>query len=239
MKRMKSSNPTVIRKEILDVQDRQKQSIRNSGTWWDGKERLFFAYQARTFLTGETTHLQKSEINGQKSSRLSAAKAVIASLAGNGKHITKKTMDNALNSGLSEAEYVELIGVTTRSICLDLFNKGLGLPYTNYEKPESSPPSQKLPRSLKNEGAWVQTVPAGQAGDIDGKELYGESQAPFIFRALSLVPEEAKEVMAITTNQYVPSEKLMRLDFSHTKEFDRSQIELVAGRTSLLNECFY
>ena len=59
------------------------------------------------------------------------------------------------------------------------------------------------------------------------------------FRALSLVPEEAKEVMAITTNQYVPSEKLMHLDFSHTKEFDRSQIELVAGRTSLLNECFY
>ena len=135
-------------------------------------------------------------------------------------------MDDALNSGLSEAEYVELIGVTTRSICLDLFNKGLGLPYTNYEKPESSPPSQKLPRSLKNEGAWVQTVPAGQAGDVDGKELYGESQAPFIFRALSLVPEEAKEVMAITTNQYVPSEKLMPSIFRTRKSSTDPKLSL-------------
>ena len=201
---MKLNNTTVIRKEILDVQDRQKQSIRSSGTWWDGKERLFFAYLARTFLTGETTHLQKSKINGQESSRLSAAKAVIASLAGNGKHITKKTMDDALNSGLSEAEYVELVGVTTRSICLDLFNKGLGLPYTNYEKPESSSPRQKLPSALKNEGAWVQTIPAGQAGDIDGKELYGESQAPFIFRALSLVPEAVSYThLTLPTTPYV------------------------------------
>ena len=202
-------------------------------------ERSFFALQARSFVTGDKNPIQLDQINDLRSSRFSAAQDVVSTLAGNGKYINRKTMDNALDAGLSEAEYIELIGVTTRSISLDIFSKGVGLPYATYENPENSVPTKQLPTFLKKEGAWIRTIPAGDSGGTDGKKLYGDIQAPFIFRALSLVPDEAKEVMTISTTQYVPAKKLMSLEFSHEKEFGRSLVELVAGRTSALNECFY
>ena len=61
--------------------------------------------------------------------------------------------------------------------------------------------------------------------------------APYVLRALSLVPAELRAWRIVADAQYLGTKQMM--SFESTRAIDRSQIELVAGRVSSLNECFY
>ena len=61
--------------------------------------------------------------------------------------------------------------------------------------------------------------------------------APFVIRALSLVPAEVRAWSELSAAQYLSPEQMR--SFDSIRAIDRSQIELVAGRVSALNECFY
>ena len=58
-----------------------------------------------------------------------------------------------------------------------------------------------------------------------------------VIRALSLVPEEVRAWIELADTQYLSREEM--IDLGASRALDRSQIELVAGRVSALNECFY
>ena len=60
-----------------------------------------------------------------------------------------------------------------------------------------------------------------------------------IFRAVSLVPDEAHRVIGLVSQQYFGAEHL--LDFHATSDhaLSRAQIELVATKVSEHNQCFY
>jgi hypothetical protein len=60
---------------------------------------------------------------------------------------------------------------------------------------------------------------------------------PFVLRALSLVPSEVLAWSKVSDAQYLSAPEMR--EFGKIRELDRSQIELVAGRVSALNECFY
>jgi hypothetical protein len=59
-----------------------------------------------------------------------------------------------------------------------------------------------------------------------------------VIRALSLVPDEVRQLLDLSAAQYLSAPQMMQFgrDF---RSISRAQIELVAGRTSALNECFY
>jgi hypothetical protein len=54
---------------------------------------------------------------------------------------------------------------------------------------------------------------------------------------LSLVPSELRAWQDLSAAQYLQPDQM--LQFGNVRGISRSQIELVAGRVSLLNECFY
>jgi hypothetical protein len=62
---------------------------------------------------------------------------------------------------------------------------------------------------------------------------------PFIYRALSLVPDETGRCMELGDEQYLPGDVFFELEHSRSPGLTRPQVEVVAGRTSALNECFY
>ena len=61
--------------------------------------------------------------------------------------------------------------------------------------------------------------------------------APNVIRALSLVPDEVRAWVDVSGAQYLSMEEMR--SFESTRALDRAQIELIAGRVSALNECFY
>ena len=62
---------------------------------------------------------------------------------------------------------------------------------------------------------------------------------PYIVRALSLVPDELKDHMELEKVQYSQMDKILDFSYTHHKGLNRSQVELVAGRISAINECFF
>ena len=68
-------------------------------------------------------------------------------------------------------------------------------------------------------------------------DLFPDGRAPNVIRALSLVPDEVRGLKELSAAQYVPLKALF--DLRAGRAIDRSQIELLAGRVSALNECFY
>jgi hypothetical protein len=68
-------------------------------------------------------------------------------------------------------------------------------------------------------------------------KMPGGAGAAFVLRALSLVPAEVLAWGELSDAQYLSKNQMQR--FGKIRALDRSQIELVAGRVSALNECFY
>ena len=228
-----------IRKKIESLHENQAQSLVKSGTWLTGFERSYLAKLARAVIQGQESLREPSENGDGNHPTLEPASKVVTQVAAGGKHITRETLDDALRSGLSEEEYVETVGVTSRAVSLDIFCEGIGIPVLALGEPSNQTPTRKKSKNAVSEGAWLNTIPSGPEGGSEGSELYGELVAPFIFRALSLVPEEARHVIDLVTLQYVPGQELMNFKFSYEESFGRRETELVAGRTSAINGCFY
>ena len=60
-----------------------------------------------------------------------------------------------------------------------------------------------------------------------------------VIRAMSLVPEAVRMLHTVSAVQYLPTPEVMDMAASGSLTLQRPQIELVAARTSALNDCFY
>ena len=89
------------------------------------------------------------------------------------------------------------------------------------------------------EQAWPPTVPNSPDGGELAEELYGGHWKSYIVRGLSLVPDELRAHMELQEIQYAPSGHIREADYQHHEGLTRAQVEVVAGRVSALNECFF
>ena len=62
---------------------------------------------------------------------------------------------------------------------------------------------------------------------------------PYTIRGLSLVPDELRKHVELEQVEYLPLQFIMQPDYQHHDSFTRAQVEIVAGRVSALNECFF
>jgi hypothetical protein len=79
-------------------------------------------------------------------------------------------------------------------------------------------------------------IPQGRSAGPDA-DLFGAGRTPNVMRAMSLVPEEVRGLLDLGEAHYLSTERMM--DLRAGRALDRAQMELVAGRVSALNECFY
>lgn len=123
---------------------------------------------------------------------------------------------------------------------LDIFARGIGVALRALPA-EARPgrPSRQRPLSAVVEQAWVATVPNPPKGGGEAAALYGGEQRPYIIRSLSLVPEEFHAHREMEGVQYMPFGRVFDYAYSHQEGLTRPQCEVVAGRISARNECFY
>lgn len=180
------------------------------GAVWTGTERLAIAAEARRVRDGR---IYGSDL---------PAPAVEATrlLAADPAAVRRDWVEELLASGIDEAQYIELLGVVSRLVAIDSFHEALGLPLAPLPEPTVGEPSGEVSDQARPGKAWVSMVG-------------GTS----ITQALSLVPSENEELERFHGPMYLDFQEMP--DAHVTRGLTRPQMELVASRTSVLNECFY
>lgn len=118
------------------------------------------------------------------------------------------------------AVYVEIVGVVARTAAIDTVARGVGSSAVALLDGKTDEPSGELAIGAKRRSALVPTV--GAAGPRTG---------------LSLVPSEAAAQADLHEVLYLSYAEMRVVDIH--KGLPRWQFELVAARTSLVNECFF
>jgi alkylhydroperoxidase family enzyme len=214
------------------------------GEWWSGAERVAIAAEARSARSDcalcreRKQALSPGSVSGEhRASALLSAAAVDAAhrIASDPGRLTRAWLEKTLAAGLSDAQYVELIAVVTTVANLDALHRALGAPPEPLPEPETGEPARRRPPSAR-EGGWL---PMLALDSTEGRALFGgRTRVPNVARALSLVPDAVLELRELSEQHYLPMDEVID-PRARGRFLSRPQMELVAGRVSALNECFY
>jgi len=233
-----------VRRDLAEAHARTWKRLAEPGAHWSGAERVAIAAEVRCAarckvcaerrrsLTGATLSAPHDTLGVLKP----AAVDVIHRVTTDPRRLTRSWFDKTCASGLSDGEYVELIGVVVSVISIDAFCRGIEVEPPPLPEPQPGKPSGYRPATAQLNGAWVPMIPAQGAVGAEA-DLWPRGRTGNVVRALSLVPDEVRTLKELGGAHYMPFEKMADLRFA--RSLDRRQIELVAGRVSALRECFY
>lgn len=234
-----------VRHELAREIERGWQRLAEPGTWWTGAERLAITAEARnapfcSLCQRRRDALSPYTVDGSHASLGTLSEPMIEivhRLVTDAGRLTKTWLRSVQDAGVSEEQYVETIGVIAMITALDTFDLGLGLPQRALPAARPGTPSRHRPAGAKRDLAWVATVAPGALGadDPDPYTIHGDKN---IHRALSLVPQEVLNFFDLDVELYLKDQQIRDFDHEH-RALSHAQIEMLAGRVSALNGCFY
>jgi len=238
------SAPVTVREDICEAHQRAWKRIAAPGTWWKGRERVDIAAETRNAFTCNLCRQRKAALspNAVEGKHESVGDLreevvdVIHRVATDPGRLSKAWFDKVRASELEDTRYVEIIGVLVTVVSIDTFCRGIGVPPHPLPEPVEGEPSRHRPEGAKPEGAWVPMIAHGKEKGPD-VDLYQEGRHPNVGRALSLVPDEVRGMKDCIGAQYFPFHQV--IDVRRKRAISRAQMELIAGRVSALNQCFY
>jgi hypothetical protein len=246
-------SPSPVRDDIVKAHEVAWDRIASPGTWFDGATRVAIAAETRhaphcalcarrkQALSPYTVEGRHDSLGGLPERMVEQIHRIVTDPG----RLTRKWYEAVIASGTPDTDYVEIVGVMATVVTIDTFCRALGVPAHPLPAPVAGAPLRRRPRSAHQRGeAWVPM--------IHPKDLEGEPETPEerklaaywggvlanIRRALSLVPEEAYAWFQLVETQYLPG-KWMRDFANEYRAITHAQIELIAGRVSVLNQCFY
>ena len=217
------------------------ESFTRAGTWGSAAQRTAIVASARKARCEAGVQASTADEKLAHAVELpAAAERVAEAVALGGPEIDRDFVRQAQADGVTEGAYVEIVSLASRITNLDVFARGIGVPSRTLGEPvDDSPPSYARPPEATDEGFFTAAVPNAPAGGALAESLYGKLPVGNIMRALSLVPDEARRVMSLVSQQYFPIETLLDFTVSNDHALSRPQIELVATKVSEHNRCFY
>ncbi len=238
--------PHAIRDDIADAYRAYWDELAAPGTWWTGEERTAIALESRNALTCEFCAERKNALSPYTFPGEHTHSGRLPELVVDAVHrvvtdqtrITQTYVDDNAAKGLSKGAYVELVGIVVAVFSIDEFHRALGIPVETLPEARPGAPSQYAPVHLSEDIGFVPTVPPeGAVGEE--ADLWPTGFAANVVRALTLVPNALREWRAIAAVQYIALEKMRDYFKDDSRSINRLQMELVAGRVSAVNECFY
>jgi hypothetical protein len=185
-------------------------SIGESGPSLTGRQRVAIAAAARASMSGATPETLATEAMDELVRRLSVEAHTIR----------QDWIAELAAEGIDAYTYVEVLGIVARLSALDTFCFGLDADLVDLPVGSDDPPTGRVAREAAIEGGWVPTV--------------GRAFPP---TALTAVPSEHDAWEDVHNVLYLSMAEMRDLDVN--KGLHRTQMELVAARTSLLNDCFF
>lgn len=234
-----------IRPNLAEAHRATWHHIASAGTWLTGPERVAIADETRrardcAICRQRKAALSPHSIEGEHdhAGRLTTPMVdAVHRVTTDAARLTERWYRSLLDDGLEAEAYVEALGVTVLVISIDAFHRAMGLPLEPLPTPRPGQPTRERPSRLVEGEAWVPMQASAALAKAIGLPAAPAGPVPYVVRALSLVPAEVEAWQALAAAQYLSARAM--LSFEKIRALDRSQIELVAGRVSALNECFY
>lgn len=213
------------------------------GAWWTGAERVAIAAESRvarncSLCADRQEALSPSAVPGSHTTAgdilPQPAIEAIHRLVTDASRISKPWLDTLYEQELSDGQYVELLGTVVAVLSIDSFCLAIGVTPHAFPEPVTGEISRYRPSNLDHDTAFVPMLDR----DLDGtpeEGLWGR-MAPNVYRAMSLVPDEVRNMLSLSSAHYPDGPGV---DAVADSALTRPQTELLAARVSALNECFY
>ena len=241
-----SHSPYPVRSDIAAAHGAYWRALARPGSWWTGEERVAVAAESRNAPTCPLCAARKAALIPAAVAGEHAGNHDLPDVAVDAIHrivtdpgrMTKRYVDDNVAAGLSKPAYVELVGVVVAVFSIDEFHRALGLDLEPLPTPEPGPISRYCPALLGEDTGFVPMVPAdGSVGEE--ADLWPPGRTANVVRALSLVPDSVRDWRALAAAQYLSFAGMGNFVKDEARSINRMQMELVAGRVSAVNECFY
>ncbi len=200
-----------IQEVIESVIAEQWQRLASAGTWFTGEQRVAIAQVVRQAQAGQDTG----------SDRLPGVTIEAASkIAIDAHSIDQVWIEQCFTRGLTPLQMVELTAIVSQLSSIDTYATGIGEALRELPEPLPGDPGREEVKGARLTRGWYPT--RGVAG------------APNCFSAVAAENEALHDIHAA---MYLGMQEMA--DVSIVKILHRSQIELLAARTSNYNDCFY
>jgi hypothetical protein len=207
--------PVPVRSDIAEAHRLTWDRLARPGCWWSGAERLAIARAIRTAPTCALCLERKQ---------------ALSPLAVEGVHEAEGVLPEAA------VEVVHLVVNDPGRLSRTWFEKVLasGLGEERYVE------TLGLVVAVVSVDAFCRGLgvpPHPLPEPLPGEPFYPGPRAANVIRAMSLVPDAVRSLQELSAAHYVPVEKVA--DPRAGRALGRAEMELLAGRVSALNECFY
>jgi len=234
-----------VRDDLAQAHERAWAAIAAPGTWLTGERRVAVAGEIRhaqrcAHCARIKAALSPNAVQGEHDSLgvLSGAQVeLIHRVVNDPGRLSEPWSQSVLARGLSEGEYVEIVGIVAMVMMMDRFALALGLPERPLPAPQAGAPTRYRPPGAKKKAAWLPLVEPEDAVEADGP-MYPSPKAGYIYRGLSLVPQSLRDYWALAVTHYLPGQFVYRFE-SSIRAITRPQMELIAARVSALHQCVY
>jgi len=218
-----------IRDELDAAHGEAMDEWSSAGTWWTGAQRLAMVAEVRRARDADTLAPWESPsaVDGlipDGHPLPDAVVDVVWRLTNHPGTLTAEWHASILGRGVEALAYVEVVSIVAQVNCIDRFADALELDRVPMPEAQPGEPDGQAPAGAEVRLHWVPTV------DIGG---------PNVWRALSGVPSELKARSRLSTPHYLEGRAVFGDVVSDRFSLQRVQMELIAARTSKLNECFY
>jgi len=218
------------------------------GSWWTAEERIAIADTSREaqtcpFCADRKAALSPVGVTGihNGTGSLLTAKVIDAAhrITTDSARLTKSWVDELIDDEFGYGHYVEMVGIIVAVISIDTFHRALDLPLEPLPAPENGEPDGYWPAGAEIDVAWVPMIYPANLSDREADIYFGAPQMGHVIRAMSLVPDAVRWLSNLSEAHYLPTPQVMDFSASGHLSLTRPQIELLAARTSILNDCFY
>lgn len=243
-----------IRKDLTEAYAAFWQRLARPGSWWTGEQRVAIAAETRTALNCSWCAKRKSMLSpyggsataGQLHATDPQHAELLSDIAIDAVHriitdqsrITRRYIEDNAAAGLSKGAYVELVGLVVATFSIDEFHRALDIPLEPLPIPIAGPITRYQPNRLTEDMGFVPTIPPDGAVGPE-TDLWPNGVTANVVRALTLVPNALRDWKEIATAQYLSFEQMQHQGKPEGRTLNRMQVEMIAGRVSSINECFY
>ena len=229
----------------MEAHERAWSAIARPGTWLSGERRVAVAAEIRHALKCALcariqAALSPNAVQGAHETlgRLNAGEVELVHRAVNDPgRLSEPWSQSVLARGLTEGEYVEIVGLIAMVMIMDTCMRALGLQERALPTPEAGEPSRYRPAGAKKKAAWLPLVEPEDATEADGP-MYPSPKAGYIYRGLSSVPQSLRDYWGLANEHYMPGQYVYQFDKS-IRAISRPQTEILAARVSAMHQCVY
>ena len=214
-----------------------------AGEWWSGAERVKIAEEVRSASACALCRERRAALSpnagaGEHDAATdlpSAAVEAIHRIVTDPGRLSHKWFVELTAAELTDAHYVELLGILVALVSIDSFCKGIGLPPHPFPPAASDAPGQQRPAGAAMEAAWVPMIKEDKALGPEADLYGGAERTANVLRAMSLVPDAVRTLVELSGAHYHGGAN----PAAQGRTLTRAQMELLAARVSAIRECFY